>query len=64
MDDSKNDPRASDAIVELYKRGVDRTLLRENLKKTPEERLRKLQELQLLAEELERAGDQVRRGRA
>jgi len=34
----------SDPVVEAYKRDVDRTLLRENLKHTPEERLLKLQD--------------------
>ena len=33
----------TDPVVEAYKRDVDRTLLRENLKLTPEERLLKLQ---------------------
>lgn len=45
-----------DPVVEAYKPGIDRTLLRENLKKTPEERLRALQRLQEFAEELRRAG--------
>jgi len=31
-----------DPVVDAYKGGVDRTLLRENLKLTPDERLRKL----------------------
>lgn len=31
-----------DPVVDAYKSGVDRTLLRENLKLTPDERLRKL----------------------
>jgi hypothetical protein len=31
-----------DPVIEAYKKDVDRTLLRENLKLTPEERLRKL----------------------
>lgn len=34
---------APDPVIEAYKRDVDRTLLRENLKLTPGERLRKLQ---------------------
>ena len=33
-----------DPVVEAYKRDVDRTLLRENLMLTPDERLRKLQD--------------------
>jgi hypothetical protein len=34
---------APDAVVEAYKRDVDRSLLRENLKLTPEQRLEKLE---------------------
>src|SRR5262249_55389916 len=41
-------------VIERYKLGVDRTLIRENLGKTPEERLRGLQELQKFAKELRR----------
>jgi hypothetical protein len=32
-----------DPVIELLKRDVDRTLLRENLRLTPRERLRRLQ---------------------
>jgi hypothetical protein len=32
-----------DPVIEVYKQGVDRTLLRENLKLTVEERIRKAQ---------------------
>ena len=32
-----------DPVIEAYKKDIDRTLLRENLKLTPAERLRKLQ---------------------
>lgn len=52
-----------DDVVEVYKRDVDRTLIRENLKKTPTERVQALQELQRFAEELQRAGREARRGR-
>jgi hypothetical protein len=31
-----------DPVIEVYKKDIDRTLLRENLKLTPEQRLRKL----------------------
>jgi len=31
-----------DPVVEAYKRDIDRSLLRENLRLTPEERIRKL----------------------
>jgi hypothetical protein len=40
---------------------VDRTLIRENLKLTPEQRLRKLMALQRFAEELKRAGRRAAR---
>jgi hypothetical protein len=42
-------------VIERYKRDVDRTLIRENLRRTPEERLRSLQEMQRFASELRRA---------
>ena len=45
-----------DEIIELYKRDVDRTLLREQLRKTPDQRVRELVELERFAEELRRAG--------
>ena len=47
--------RDTDPVIEVYKKDVDRTLLRENLKLTVEERFERLQQLQILAEEL-RAG--------
>ncbi len=45
-----------DPVIEAYKRHIDRTLLRENLRKSPEERILALMELQRLAEEARRAG--------
>ena len=45
-----------DPVIEAYKKDVDRTLLREALKLTPEQRLRELMRLQRLAAELRRAG--------
>jgi hypothetical protein len=51
----------SDPVIDAYKPGVDRTLIRENLRRSPEERLRALQELQRFAEELSKAGEQMRR---
>lgn len=50
-----------DDVIEVYKRNVDRTLLRENLARTPTERLQRLQELQRFAEELQRAGREERK---
>jgi len=45
-----------DALIEAFKRDVDRTLLRENLKLSPEERARQLMALLEAAEEFQRAG--------
>jgi len=47
---------APDPVIEAYKRDIDRTLLRENLRLTVEERFLKLQDLQRFAAELRRAG--------
>lgn len=45
----------TDPVVEAYKRDIDRTLLRENLRKSVEERLATLVALHRLAEEARRA---------
>jgi len=45
-----------DAVIELYKRDIDRSLIRENLKLSIEERLIQLMRLQEFAEEMRRAG--------
>jgi transcriptional regulator with XRE-family HTH domain len=52
---------ASDPMIEAYKRDIDRTLLRENLRKTPEQRVRSLQSLARLAAEAQRAGARLKR---
>ena len=49
-------PAEVDSLVEELKKDVDRTLIRENLKLTVEERLAQLMRLQEFAEELRRAG--------
>lgn len=36
------DPSSLDEIIEAYKKDIDRTLIRENLKLTPDERVRKM----------------------
>lgn len=46
---------ASDPVVEAYKRDVDRTLLRENLRKTVEQRLGDMEAFRKSAEQLRRA---------
>jgi hypothetical protein len=48
-----------DPVIEAYKQDIDRTLLRENLKLTVEERFLKLQELQRFAAELRRSGQRA-----
>jgi len=54
---------AVDEIIEAYKRDVDRTLLRENLRLSPEERVRELMALLKAAEEFQRAGRALQAGR-
>lgn len=49
-----------DPVIEAYKRDIDRTLLRENLKLTVEQRFLKLMALQQFATELRRAGQRAR----
>lgn len=51
-----------DPVIEAYKKDIDITLLIENLKLTPEQRLRKLMELQKFAEEIRKAGQAVQEG--
>ena len=49
-----------DPVVEAYKKHVDRTLLRENLKLTVEQHFVKAMEFARLADELKRAGREAR----
>ncbi len=49
-----------DPLVEAYKAGIDRTLIRENLRLTVTERFRKSMALAKFADELRRAGRQAR----
>jgi hypothetical protein len=53
-------PDYRDPVIEFYKKDVDRTLLRENLKLTVEERIRKAQKFHEELEELRKAGRQSR----
>lgn len=50
-----------DPVIEWYMRGVDRSLIRENLRKTHEERLLALQGMQVFVDEVRAAGDAMRR---
>jgi hypothetical protein len=46
--------RIYDPVIEAYKKDVDRTLIRENLRLTVEERFKNLMMLQQFAEELDK----------
>ena len=59
MSEQRHVPRP-DPVIDAYLKHVDRTLIRENLKLTPEQRLRKLMALQRFAEELKHAGRRAR----
>ncbi len=47
-------------MVEAYKKDIDRTLIRENLKLSVEDRFRKAMALMHFAEEMRRAGREAR----
>ena len=51
-------------IIALYMRDIDRTLIRENLRLTPGERLRKLEAMVSAAEALRGAGARAMASRA
>jgi hypothetical protein len=48
-----------DPVIEAYKKDIDRTLLRENLKRSVEERLRDLMRLQGFSDEWRRAAQKT-----
>ena len=52
-----------DPVIEAYKAGVDRSLLRQNLRRSVAERVHNLVALQRLAAEAARAGRRARRAR-
>lgn len=52
-----------DPVIEAYKKHIDRTLIRENLKLTVDQRFEKLMAMQRLAEELRRAGREARKSK-
>lgn len=58
--DPPDRPREPDPVIEAYKRDTDRTLLRESLRRTAEQRVEALMELQRLADEAGRAGRRLR----
>lgn len=56
-------PITPDPVIEFYKKDIDRTLLRENLKLSVTERFEKLMAIQRFAEEMRRAGLEARQAR-
>jgi hypothetical protein len=48
-----------DPVIDAYKKDVDRTLIRENLRLTVDERFEQLMKLQQFAEALRRAGEEA-----
>ncbi|HEV8241698.1 MAG TPA: hypothetical protein VGS57_20205 [Thermoanaerobaculia bacterium] len=58
--DAEEGVSSIDLIIELYKRDVDRTLIIEQLKKTPAQRAEDLQNFYDFAMELRRAGAKAR----
>ena len=49
-----------DPVIEAYKKGIDVTLIRENLRLTVDQRFEQLMRMQEFAEELQRAGRKAR----
>lgn len=58
MKDSPEKVKDLDAVIEAYKKDVDVTLIRENLRLTVDQRFQQLMKLQQFAEDLRRAGKQ------
>jgi hypothetical protein len=54
-------PFERDPVIEAYKKDIDRTLIRENLRLTPSQRVLKFIAFQRFSEELRRAGEEARR---
>ncbi len=56
-------PDYCDPVIEAYKKDVDRTLLRENLKLTVDERFRQFESFMQYVHELREAGKKSREAR-
>ncbi len=50
-----------DPVIARYMEGIDRTLIRENLRRTHEERITMLEQMQEFVAEVRAAGDAMRR---
>jgi len=57
----KDGAREPDPVIEAYKKDIDRTLIRENLKLTVEQRFLQAMELARFTDELRRAGREALR---
>ena len=56
-------PITPDPVIEAYKKDVDRTLLRESLKRTPAERFDEMEDFMASAWEMRRAVAEAKRAR-
>ena len=54
-------PSRPDPVIEAYKKDLDRTLLRENLRLTVQQRFENLMRLQRFARELQNTGQPMNR---
>ena len=52
---------SQDPVVALYRKHLDRSLLQENLKRTPTERIQRLMDMQVLAEEMRKARQKAKK---
>ena len=60
MNDSPENVNDLDPVIEAYKKDIDVSLIRENLRLTVDERFQQLMKLQQFAEDLRRAGRKAR----
>ena len=60
-DNQQSGSAGVDAVVEAYKKDIDVTLIRENLRLTVDQRFQQLMKLQEFAEELRQAGRKASR---
>ena len=62
LSNSSTPETATDLVIARYKEGIDRTLIRDNLRRSHEERLLALQQMQEFVAEVRAAGEAMRRG--
>jgi hypothetical protein len=49
------EPLPKDPVIEAYKKDVDRTMVRESLRRTPQQRVDALVEMHIVVDELQRS---------